>query len=314
MPVEDLSANLLLSHAPLAELHLHLDGSLRPQTTEEIARELGLMVPPDLPFHPGMGLRDALSRFGFTLSLLQQPHQVRRVAGEICEDAQADGVSTLEIRFAPQLHPGASIEAIVDAALEGIAGRAGLLLCGLYGEPPSMLEQLVAVGRTRPGVVGIDLAGGPAPSHDWSMEDYAGAFGQARDAGLGRTVHAGEGRPPAEIGIAIQRLHAQRIGHGTTLLEDPAMLALVLESQVTIEACATSNWHVGAIPRVEDHPLPRWLSLGVRACVCADNTLLSAVSTREELRRVAGIPGMNDELLAAAVSHGHAAAFTATGG
>jgi len=312
--VANPTANQLLSDAPLPELHLHLDGSLRPQTADEIARELGMAVPADLPFHPGMGLRDALSRFQFTLSLLQQPEQVRRVASEICEDAAADGVITLEIRFAPQLHLGAPIEAIVDAAVEGIAGRAGLLLCGLYGEPPRTLEQLVAVGRTRPGVVGIDLAGGPASSHNWGMEDYAPAFTTARDAGLGRTVHAGEGRPPAEIGTAIEQLHAQRIGHGTTLLDDPAILELILKRRVTVEACVTSNWHVGAIPRVEDHPLPRWLALGVRACVCADNTLLSAVSTREELRRVAGIPGMRDDLLTVAVRNGHAAAFTATRG
>lgn len=293
----------------LAELHLHLDGSLRLSTLAELAARAGLTVPSDLLFHAGMGLTQALSRFAFTLSVLQQPAEVRRVASEICEDATRDGVSTLEVRFAPQLHRGAAPEAIVDAALEGLAGRAGLLLCGLYGEDPRVLEHLVELARSRPGVVGIDLAGGPAPTQPFQLADYAAAFTRARDLGLGRTVHASEGRPPAEIRVAIERLHAQRIGHGTTLLDDPSVVDLVLERGVTLEACPTSNVHTGIYPDVSQHPLPRWLERGVRACVCADNTLLSGVTTAGEYERASRFPGMTPELLARAVAHGHAARF-----
>ena len=156
----------------LPDLHRHLDGSLRPATVAELAHRADLRVPDDLLFFVGMGLDAALARFGFTLSLLQRPDAVTRVASEICEDAAADGVTTLEIRFAPQLHAGAGpIAAVVDAALAGIDGRAGLLLCGLYGEPPSTLEALVDAAAHRPGVVGIDLAGGPTPAHDFSLAD-----------------------------------------------------------------------------------------------------------------------------------------------
>jgi adenosine deaminase len=122
-------------------------------------------------------------------------------------------------------------------------------------------------------------------------------------------VHAGEGRPPAEIRVAIEVLRAQRIGHGTTLLDDKAVVDLVLERGVTIEACPTSNVHTGAVAQLADHPLPRWLELGVRACVCADNTLLSRTDAAEELRRVATIPGMNEAKVRAVVRHGHEAAF-----
>lgn len=86
------------------------------------------------------------------------------------------------------------IEDVVDAALEGISGRAGLTLCGLYGELPHVVESLVDVAAS----------------------------------GLGRTVHAGEGRPPREIAEAIELLHAQRIGHGITLLDDPRVTDLVI--------------------------------------------------------------------------------------
>jgi adenosine deaminase len=301
-----------LADRPLADLHRHLDGSLRPDTVLELAERAGRSVPPDLAFSAGMGLGAALERFAFTLSLLETPAAVRRVAREICEDATAEGVTTLEIRFAPQLHVGAEPEAIVDAALEGIedSGRsAGLLLCGLYGEPTRVLEGHVAIARTRRGVVGIDLAGGPSPAQEIRLEDYAGPYRRAADLGLGRTVHAAEGRPPEEIRIAIERLLAQRIGHGTTLLADPAIVDLVLAREVVIEACPTSNVHTGVIAKIEDHPLPWWLERGIRACVCTDNTLLSAVDAVEEHRRARAIPGMNPVRMANAIAVGHASAF-----
>jgi adenosine deaminase len=293
----------------LADLHRHLDGSIRAATLEELATQSGRSVPADLAFHDAMGLADALSRFAFTLSLIQHPAEVRRVASEICEDATAEGVTTLEIRFAPQLHLGDSREGIVDAALEGIAGRAGLILCGLYGEPLAQLLALVEIARTRRGVVGLDLAGGPSPTHEVRLADYAPAFRRAKDLGIGRTVHAAEGRDVGEIRVAIETLHAQRIGHGTTLLEDPTIVDLVLERGVTLEACPTSNVHTGAIPRVDAHPLPKWLARGVRACVNSDNSLLSATTARREHELARAIPGMTDVRFAEAIATGHAAAF-----
>src|SRR5262249_51762649 len=132
---------------------------------------------------------------------------------------------------------------------------------------------------------------------------------RAADLGLGRTVHAGEGRPAEEIRTAIEVLQAQRIGHGTTLLDDAGVLDLVIARGVVIEACPTSNVHTGVIASVGAHPLPRWLDRGVRACVCADNTLLSATTAAEELKRVAEIEGMDDAKLSAVVDHGHRGAF-----
>src|SRR5688572_8010194 len=105
-----------------ADLHRHLDGSLRAATLDELARNSGVVVPPSLRFHEGMGLDAALAEFDFVLSLIQSPSSVRRVAAEICDDAAREGVDALEIRFAPQLHRNGSLEAVVDAALEGIDG------------------------------------------------------------------------------------------------------------------------------------------------------------------------------------------------
>lgn len=297
------------SRLELSDLHRHLDGSLRPATVAELAARAGVSVPPDLAFSPGMGLSAALSRFAFTLSLLQEPAAVRRIAAEMCEDAAAEGVTTLEIRFAPQLHKGARPPAIIDAALEGIDGRAGLILCGLYGEPPEILRDLAEEGARRPGVVGIDLAGGPGAADSFRLADYAPAYRRAEELGLGRTVHAAEGRAAEEIRVAIETLHAQRIGHGTTLLSDPGVVDLVIARGVLIEACPTSNVHTGVIPSVAAHPLPAWLDAGVKACICTDNTLLSAVDAPEEHRRALAIPGMDEQKLRAAVAYGREGAF-----
>ncbi len=294
---------------PLADLHRHLDGSLRLGTLTDLASQQGVTLPEDIEFTRGMGLDEALARFSVILSVLAEPAAVRRVAAEICEDAATDGVTTLEIRFGPQLHCGGPTGEIIDAALDGIAGRAGLILCGLYGEPPTVLTELVTLAAERPGVVGIDLAGGPTTGHRLRLTDYAEPFDQARRLGMGRTVHAAEGRPPHEIRDAVEQLHAERIGHGTTLLDDPAVVELVRRRKITIEACPTSNVHTGVIGEVADHPLPRWIEAGVRVCVCPDNTLLSSVTSRQEHDRVATIPGMDDEALAQVIAWGHEAAF-----
>jgi adenosine deaminase len=294
---------------PLADLHRHLDGSLRPATVQELAKELQIPVPSPLCFESGMGLAAALERFGFTVSLLQQPEAIARVASEICEDASSEGVTTLELRFAPQLHGEMGMERAVDAALEGLAGRAGLILCGLYGESPELLQALAELALRKSGVVALDLAGGPAPGARFGMRDYAEAFAIARRGNKGRTVHAGEGRPAGEIVDAIELLAADRIGHGTTLLEDPRAVELLCSRGVTVEACITSNVHTSAISEAEEHPLARWLDAGVQVCINTDNTLLSDTTAPKEHELALSLPGMDRERLQRAIDFGHAAAF-----
>lgn len=261
----------------MVELHCHLDGSIRIQTLAELLQDnrAYIDIKNDISFYPNMGLKKALSCFKTTLSVLQTPDRVERATRELCEDVKSFGHSYTEIRFAPQLHTGASMEEIVDAAIGGLDGRSSLILCGLYGESPEILSKLVDIAETRGRVVGIDLAGGPADHHKYHLIDYEEPFTRAKKLGIGRTVHAAEGRSVKEIEVAINFLHAQRIGHGLTLLDDWKTLDLVLQNNVTIEACLTSNWHTGAIQKVSEHPIKEWLKEGVKVAICTDNILLS---------------------------------------
>lgn len=277
----------------MVELHCHLDGSMRLSTLTELLKEKNLELPNKIKFYPGMGIDEALSRFKTTLSVLQEPEAVERVTEEICLDAKAFGHSYTEIRFAPQLHQGAPMEKIVDAAISGLCEHSSIILCGLYGEPPDVLNTLVEIARGKPRVVGIDLAGAPLPSHRWSLMDYIEPFEKAKRYGIGRTVHAGEGRSPKEIEVAVNFLHAQRIGHGTTLLQDHKVLDLVRERDITIEACITSNWHTGVIDNLSEHPIKSWVDQGVRVAICADNTLLSDTILPMEYRRAVAHCGLS---------------------
>ena len=159
-------------------------------------------------------------------------------------------------------------------------------------------------------MVAIDLAGAPQSSHRWNIEDYAEPYQTAFKLDIGRTVHAGEARrPPSEIKKAINLLHAQRIGHGTSLLEDFTVLDLVVNKQVVIEACPTSNMHTGSIRSVNEHPLPKWLELGVKTCINCDNWLLSDVNPAKEYQRVLSIPGMSKELVDQCLKTGRESSF-----
>lgn len=282
------------------ELHCHLDGSLRYSTLLDLAKKNNIILPSDyrdVLFYKGMSLRDALSRFKITLSVLQNPEDVKRVAREICEDAWIDGVQNLELRFAPQLHKGGCLEDIVDAASEGLFGESKLILCGLYGENPDVIDQLVEIGSRKNKVVGIDLAGGPAPFHEWSLKDYKTSFLKAKEYGLGRTVHAGEGRSPEEIIDAINVLQAQRIGHGTTVLHSKEATDLILEKNILIEACITSNIHTDVIQTEKDHPIKSWIEKGIKVSLCADNTMLSNTVLSREYNIAKYKIGLTDEEL-----------------
>lgn len=310
---------------PKAELHLHLDGSLRPQTLLELARDSDV----SLPAHTAAELRqqmrvdgarnldEYLERFALTVAVLQRPEAIERVAFEMVEDAARDGVRYLEVRYCPALsRPGGlSLDEVVAAEAAGLRRgaaafgvRTGIINCTLRHFVPALsLEIAEASVRCRPlGVVGFDLAGGEAHH---AAASHREAFEIAAAGGLGITVHAGEAAGPESIAEAIHICGAQRIGHGTRLVEDPELLALVRDRQIPLEINLTSNVQTRVVPRPEAHPLRTFLDQGVVVTLCSDNWLMSDVTLSSEYALAERALGLTAEELHRVARAGFAAAF-----
>jgi adenosine deaminase len=191
-----------LHSVPKAELHLHLDGSLRPSTILELADDAGVSLPYGdedslydyLHVQDGRDLVDYLKRFDLTLSVMQTAESLERSARELCEDAAAENVRYLEIRYSPILHQQGdlTLEEAVEAPLRGVRQaedtldvQAGLIICGMV-----RLAELAVAFKDR-GVVAFDLAGGEAGN---PAIEHAEAFRIAREANQNITIHAGRRR------------------------------------------------------------------------------------------------------------------------
>jgi adenosine deaminase len=288
----------LLERLPKAELHCHLDGSVRPGTLLELAREHRVAMPRDdaeslgeyMIVRDATNLEDYLERFSVTLSVMQTAEAIARISYELAEDASREGVLYLEIRFAPILNQrmGLSLEEVVVASIEGLeaASRdhgivAKVIVCGLRHLDPALTMELarVAVDLRRNGVVGFDLAGAeaghPAGAH-------AAAFEYAGFHGLNCTCHAGEGDGASSIHSAVHSCGAQRVGHGTRLYEDPELTRYIRDRQIALEMCLTSNVQTRAAASYATHPLRRYFDDGLNVVLNTDNRLMSGVTLVDE--------------------------------
>ena len=293
----------IVQRMPKADLHCHLDGSLRPSTLLELSVERDLPLPVATATALGdwmrvdhaLNLEDYLARFGVTLAAMQDTVSLERIAHEFVLDAALDGVRYIEARFCPALHVrgGLSLDDVMQAVGRGL-GRgqketgtlARVIVCALRSMPwPHAMEMAeLAVAYKGKGVVAFDLAGGelgnPATAH-------ALAFDYARANDLAVTVHAGEGDGPASIREALHRCAADRIGHGTRLREDPSLEAYVIDHRITLEVCPTSNVQTRVVPSFGDHPLARYVVMGAVVTINTDNRLMSGVSLTDEYVRCA---------------------------
>ena len=285
---------------PKAELHVHLDGSLRPATLIELAGACGVPLPSSDPdairdYMHVSGARDLLEyldRFRITLGVMQTAPSLERIAYELAEDTARENVRYLEVRFCPVLNTerGLTAHQAVEAALTGLRRaeqdfgiRSGVIVCALRSLSPTVSLEMaeVAVDLHGRGVVAFDLAGaenGNPPS------DHITAFQLAADANLPITVHAGEAYGTPSIHEAIHYCHARRIGHGTRLFEDPELLHFVNDFRIPLEVCLTSNVQTRAVPSVAEHPLRLYYDQGLRLTLNTDNRLMSNTTISDEYR------------------------------
>ena len=288
----------LLRRLPKAELHCHLDGSLRPATMLELAREKGVSMPaPDADaLREYMTVRDAhnleeyLERFAVTLSVMQSEQSLERVAYELAEDAASDGVRYIEVRYAPVLNvrEGLSLEQAVEAPLRGLARAerehgiiARVIVTAIRNMSPGVSQELaeLAVAYRHRGVVGFDLAGGemghPARLH-------ARAFEYARCHDLACTCHAGEGDGADSVRQAVHVCGANRLGHATRLIEDTSLTDYCNDHRIPLEICLTSNVQTRVAPSYALHPFREYFDRGLNVVLNTDNRLMSGVTLTDE--------------------------------
>jgi adenosine deaminase len=266
----------------------------------ELARDAGFELPTREPealrrfmrVDDAADLEDYLMRFEYTIPLLQSAEAIERVSYEMVEDAGRDQIRYLEVRYCPWLsrRQGLSMERALEAELAGLARGerdfgviTRVINCSLRHYDPAVsleIARLSVAYRDR-GVVGFDLAGGEAGR---PARAHRAAFDLAAEGRLGVTVHAGEAAGAESIADALDHCHADRIGHGTRLYEDPVLLEYVRDRRILIEINITSNVQTHAVPRASAHPVRRYFDEGLAVTLCTDGWLMCGVTLSDEYR------------------------------
>jgi len=290
----------LVRRLPKTDIHCHLDGCLRPRTMLELATAQGVRLPtkrlPELTRLLQAGKRtrnlgDYLKIFDLTLGVMQERDALYRVAFELAEDAAAENVRHLEVRYSPILHRKRRLpyETIVEAVVKGLAdaGRergisTGVIICGIRSMDPrhSLTLAELAVAYKGRGVLAFDLAG---QEKDYPAKAHRAAFQLILKNNVNSTVHAGEAFGAASIGQALHYCGAHRIGHGTRLRENPDLMRYVNDHRIPLEVCLSSNVQTRTVPSLKAHPFGFYFREGLRVTLNTDSRLISATTASQEI-------------------------------
>jgi adenosine deaminase len=300
---------------PLVELHRHLDGNVRLATLLDLARRHGLTLPawteeglrPHVQVtEPVPSLVSFLAKFALLRRVMVDLDAVRRIARENVEDAAREGIDHMELRFSPwfmaeehRLDPAAVTGAVCDGIAQATARLpVSVALIGIlsrtYGPEVASRELAAILAHRDRGIVALDLAGDEA---GFPGELFVEHFARARDAGMKLIAHAGEAAGPASVRQAVEGLGACRIGHGVRAIEDPATVDLLLERGIALEVCPTSNVQTSTVPSYREHPLPRFLDLGVKVTLNTDDPSISGIDLAHEYRVAQEEMGLSEAAL-----------------
>ena len=318
----------LLRRLPKAELHCHLDGSVRPQTLLDLGAELGIAMPrPDaaslaeyMRVDDARNLEDYLKRFEITLAVMQSAAALERIAHELVLDAAADGVTYIEMRYAPILNTRneLAMQEVVEATLRGVQRGeaetgtvARVIICALrHQSVGAAVEQAeLAVAYRNRGVVGFDLAGGEAGN---PATRYADAFAVAQRHDVCCTCHAGEGAGADSVSEALRGCHVHRLGHATRLIEDRALTDFANEQRTPLEICLTSNVQTRVAESIATHPFREYFDRGLNVVLNTDNRLMSGVTLTDEYVAANTALGFSFDELATVALNGFESAFLPT--
>jgi adenosine deaminase len=309
---------------PKAELHQHLDGSVRPATAVELAGAIGMPLTLEEAERRMIGPRrtadqaELLGFFDLPIALLQTSEALERVTAELIEDLIGDSVRYAEIRWAPRLHTdgGLSVSAVIEAVASGIARAAasngttmplvGLIVTAMRQHPPrANVELAQRAAQFGAPVVGFDLAG---PEASWPAPPHAAAFNAAAEGGLALTAHAGE--TPGVVHVReVLDFGVRRIAHGVTAIEDVDLLALLRDRDITLDLCPTSNVQASVVADLASHPIGALHRSGVSVTLSTDDRTVTRTTLTDEMVQTARAVGLTDDELAAIALNGFRRAF-----
>lgn len=300
----------LVQALPKAELHLHLEGSLEPELMFELARRNGIEIPYDSveairAAYDFYNLQDFLDIYYVGMNVLVTEADFFDLTWAYLSRVHDENVRHVEVFFDPQGHTDrgiafATVVKGITRALDKARAEWGLtsqlILCFLRHLSEEAAFETLKMARPhldRIDGVGLDSSElGHPPSKFQRVFDAAGALG------LKRVAHAGEEGPPDYIHEALDLLKVDRIDHGNRALEDGTLVARLGREQMTLTVCPLSNLRLCGIARLEDHPLKRMLSLGLRATVNSDDPAYFGGYVNDNYLRTAAAIGLTaDEIV-----------------
>ena len=316
------SVEAYLDALPKVELHLHLEGSVRPATLLRLAerhRTTGL---------PGTleGLQDFYRFRDFDQFVqvyyaicdnLRTQEDFALVVTELAADLAAQNVRYAEVTFTPFNHtrrgvPAAAVfrgveEGRIQAEQDtGVRLRFCTDIPGEFGAESGMETIAMTLAHRTEGIISFGLGG---PEVGYSRAAFADSFAIARREGLHSVPHAGETGGPESVREALDYLGAERIGHGIRSLEDPDLVARLVDEAVALEVCPTSNVQLGVVDRIEDHPLPQLIEAGVQVTLNSDDPPMFGTTLADEYRLAAGVLGLSPSAIADVARAGVRASF-----
>jgi adenosine deaminase len=323
----------------LAELHTHLGGAVASETLWTLAHEQGIALPVKdywefdrlvtVADPRGVEGLDALNEIYHWTELIQSsPLAVERsVHGAIGGAYRSQGITTLELRFNPMKRNRggerdldhiilAAVHALDRARLEYPQVRAGLILMMDRTFTRRQNEVIVekAVRYAARGIVGVDIAGPRPGPRRYRYAELAPLIEEAREGGLGVTIHVGEEggeEGVAEIGEVVEALRPQRIGHGILAARDPGLMEAIREAGTVLEICPTSNLLTKALPdeAAVRETFRAFVEHGVAFTIATDGPEMMRTHLRDEFELLERIGALDEADLRDANRRGHEASF-----
>lgn len=310
---------------PKVEMHVHLEGAMRPATLLRLSRKHNISLPAQTVeeterLYDYTNFLHFLEVYQLCGRCLLTPEDFAEITYEFLQGQAEQNVrySEVMVSLADHMIRGLDPDEVLRGIFEGQRrGEADFptrmrVILDAGRQWPDLVEEVskIAARYAGRGVLGFGIGGDEA---NFPPEMFQAAFARVRDAGLRRTAHAGEVAGAESMWGAIRALGAERLGHGVHAHDDPDLLRYLRDTQLPIDMCPVSNVKTGAVPSLAAHPLRRYLSEGLLVTVNSDDPPMFGTSITNEYRVLAGELGMRADDLFQLSLNGIEASFLDAG-